>query len=263
MIKENKVFQKVNKSFLAADTPEHSLQFYAAGIIFFKTLPFVEKFIFAAESSDFSVMPVTQDEKSVVIKKLRNGILIIGIVIGIGILHIHVNSLEFHKQKRNTVYKAHNIRPAAVESALDFEFLDSKKMVIGRILKINEFGSAGGKFAIGKFDGNRDTVTDEEIFFLIDLHKGGRSKMIFEFLLSFIDLSRSDPGIKLFEFKTKISSEQNFVITFAPESSIWSENLGIVSKLDLPAQLILEQISRTFLHQNIFRIFVTHSFFSP
>ena len=118
-------------------------------------------------------MPIAQDKKRVVIEELRNGRQIVGIIVSIGILYININSFEFHKQKRDTVDKAHNIRPAAVESTLDFKFFDGEKMVIEGSLKINEFGGAGGKFAIGEFYRNRYAVTDEKIFFLIDLHKRG------------------------------------------------------------------------------------------
>ena len=82
--------------------------------------------------------------------------------------------------------------------------------------------------------------------------------MSFEFLLGFIDLSRSDPGIELFDFKTEISGKQNLVIVFPSESPFRSENFGIVSKLDIPAKFIMEQLPRTLLYQNIFRILVTH-----
>ena len=181
------------------------MQLHTAGILLFKAFPFVEKFVFTAESTDFGVMAVAQDEKSVVVKKLRDGILIVGEIVGVGILDIYVDGFEFHEEQRNTVDKADNIGAAAVESTVDFEFFDSEKMVVERILKINEFCGAGGDFAIGEFDGYRNTVADEKIFLLVDLHKGGRSKMSFEFLLGFINLNRSHPGIELLQFETKIS----------------------------------------------------------
>ena len=88
--------------------------------------------------------------------------------------------------------------------------------------------------------------------------------MSFKIFLNFVNLSRSDPGIELLNFEPEIAGKQNFLITFASESAliIGSDYFGIVSVLDLPAQLILEQISRALLHQNIFRILVTHLFFS-
>ena len=86
--------------------------------------------------------------------------------------------------------------------------------------------------------------------------------MSFKIFLNFVNLSRSDPGIELLNFEPEIAGKQNFLITFPSESAVCTKFFGIVGKLDLPAQLILEQISRTFLHQNIFRILVTHLLFS-
>ena len=170
MVKEDEVFQKVEESLFFADAAKHSLQFHAAGVGFFEAFPFVEKFILTAEGTDFGVMAVAQDEKRVVIKELRDGILIVGKVFGKGILHIDIDCFEFHKKQGNTVDKADDIGTAAIVITVDFEFFDGEEMVVGGILKVDESGGAGGDFAIGEFDGNGDSVTDERIFFLIDLH---------------------------------------------------------------------------------------------
>ena len=45
---------------------------------------------------------------------MGNGVQIVGVVTGVGILHIHIVVLQFHKQQRNTIDKADDIRPAAV-----------------------------------------------------------------------------------------------------------------------------------------------------
>ena len=170
MVKEDEVFQKVDESFFFADAAKHGLQFHAAGVGFFEAFPFVEKFVFTAEGTDFGVMAVAQNEEGVVIKELRDGILIVGEVVGVGILNINIDRFELHKEQRDAVDKTDDIGAATVVVAVDFEFFDGEKMVVERILKIDEFGGAGGDFAIGEFYGNGDTVADEEIFFLIDLH---------------------------------------------------------------------------------------------
>ena len=170
MVKEDKVFKEIDEGLFFADAAEHSLQFDAAGVLLFETFPFVEKFVFAAESSDLCVVTVAQNEEGVVIKELRDGILIVGKVVGVGVLNINIDRFEFHEEQRDAVDKTDDIGAAAVVVAVDFEFFDGEKMVVERVLKIDEFGVAGGDFAIGEFYGNGNTVADEEIFFLIDLH---------------------------------------------------------------------------------------------
>ena len=58
---------------------------------------------------------------------------------------------------------------APVKCTMNFELFDGKKMVVFRILKINNTNIAGGDFAVGKSDGYGNTVADEKIFFFIDL----------------------------------------------------------------------------------------------
>ena len=58
MVKEDKVFKKINEGLFFANTAEHGLEFDAAGVLFFKAFPFMEEFIFTAEGSDFGMMTV-------------------------------------------------------------------------------------------------------------------------------------------------------------------------------------------------------------
>ena len=109
MVVQNKVFKQVKEVFFFANAAQHGFKRNAACVRFVQTLPFMEKLIFAAERADLCLHTVGEDKKRVVIKQLRNGVLIIGVVIGISILHVNVIAFQLDKQQRNTVDKADDI----------------------------------------------------------------------------------------------------------------------------------------------------------
>ena len=99
--------------------------------------------------------------------------MIVGVIVGIGILHIHRVLFQLYEQQRDAVDKANDIRAAAVQIAVDLQLLDGEEPVVVRILKINDSGALFFRFSAGLFDGDRDTVPDQEILFLVDLQQGG------------------------------------------------------------------------------------------
>ena len=124
VIKENEVLQQIQEVFLFADTPEHGLQGHAARLLLAEALPLVEELVLAAQSAHLGFYPVGEDEKGVVVEEMRDGVQIVGVVVGIGILHVYRGFFQLHKQQRDTVHKTHNIGAAAVEIAVDFQLLD-------------------------------------------------------------------------------------------------------------------------------------------
>ena len=84
----------------------------------------MEKLVLAAQSTHSGFHPVGEDEEGVVVEQMGDGVQIVGVVVGIGILHVHRGLFQLHKQQRNPVHKAHNIGTAAVEVTVDFQLLD-------------------------------------------------------------------------------------------------------------------------------------------
>ena len=89
MVEENKVLQQIQEVFLFADATQHGFQCHAALFLLRQTLPLVEELIFTAQSASLGLHAVGDDEKGVVIEQVGNGILIVGVIIGVGVLHIH------------------------------------------------------------------------------------------------------------------------------------------------------------------------------
>lgn len=100
---------------------------------------------------------------------MENGIQIIGVVVGIGVLHIHHVLFQLNEQQRDSVDKADDVCAAAVQVAVNLQFLDGEKMVIPGILKVNDSGIFRLCSAAGPLHHVGDTVANEKIFFLVGL----------------------------------------------------------------------------------------------
>ena len=258
VVKQDEVFQQIQKVFLFADAAQHGFQRHTALFLLGQTLPLVEKLIFAAQGTHLGLHAVGEDEKGVVVEQVRNGILIVGVIVGIGILHVHCVLFQLYEQQRDAVDKAHDIRAAAIQIAVDLQLLDGEEVVVVRILKINDSGALFFRFAAGLFDGDRDTVAEQEILFLVDLQQGGGGQTMLQFALGLIDLCGGDPRIQAQQSLPKIPGQQNLFITFAPKGAVLAQLLRVVGKSYIPAQLILEQVAGGFLNEDIFRIVVAH-----
>ena len=89
MIVKNEVLQQIKEVLLFTDTAQHGFKRHTALFLFVKAFPFMEEFIFAAQRADLGLGPVGKHKESVVIEQVRYRILIIGIVVIVGILHVY------------------------------------------------------------------------------------------------------------------------------------------------------------------------------
>ena len=153
----------------------------------------MEELILAAQGPHLGLHAVGENQKGVVIEQMRNGVQIVGVVVGIGILHVHRVLLQFDEQQRNPVDKADNIRTAAVQVAVDLQLFDGEEMVVIRIPEVDDRGIFGFCPAAGLLHCDGDAVTNQEIFFLVDLQQGGGGQTMLQFALGLIDLCGSDP----------------------------------------------------------------------
>ena len=114
VVKDDKVFEQVEKCSLIAYTAQHGLQFHIALIFLFESFPFVEKLIFTAESSDFSLIAITQHQKCVVVEQLRNGVEVVGIVIVVCVLNVNVGGFGLNEKQGYSVDKTNYISASAI-----------------------------------------------------------------------------------------------------------------------------------------------------
>ena len=131
----------------------------------------MEEFIFAAQCSHFGLCSIGQHKKCIIIKQLRYCIKIVCIVICVCILHIYRILLQFYKKKRYSIYKTHNICASPIKISMYFHFLNSKKIIIIWIFKINDYCLLLLNLTIRLFHLHWNTISYASILFLIYLHK--------------------------------------------------------------------------------------------
>ena len=195
----------------------------------------MKEFVLAAERAHLGFYAVGKDEESVVVEQMRNGIQIVGIVVGIGVLHIHRGLFQLHKQQGNAVDKAHDVGAAVVEIAADFQLLDGQKMIAFRVLKVNQCRPLFLCFPTGALYRNGNPVPDEIVFFLVDLHEGGCGKAALQLAHGLLCLACREPRIQPRERLLHIPGQQDFMITPAAKRAAFPQTLCVVGKDDLPA----------------------------
>ena len=79
------------------------------------------------------------------------------------------SSLQFYKQKRQAIYKANDICPSTVKISVNLQFLNSKEMIIIRIIKVDYNGLLFFRLSVWFLNSHRNTVTDHEILLFVDL----------------------------------------------------------------------------------------------
>ena len=262
MVKEDKVFQQIQEIFLFANAAKHGFQRHAALFLLRQTLPFMEELILAAQRTDLGFRSIGEDQESVVVEQMGNGVEIIGVVVGVGILHVHRVLLQFNKQQRNPIDETDNIRAAAVQVTVDLQLFDGEEMVVIGIPEVDDRGIFGFCPAAGLLHCDGDAVTNQEIFFLVDLQQGGGGQSVLQCALSLVHLSGCDPRIQAQQSLTKIPGQQNLPVALAAKRAVFAQLLRVVGKGDLPAQLVFEQVTGAFLDEDIFGIVVAHAYTS-
>ena len=99
----------------------------------------------------------------------RNSVQVIGVVFYISILHVHIVALEFHEQQRKPVHKADDIRTAAVGVAMNLQFFDCQEVVVAGIVEIDNFDFPCLVLSVRLFHRDRNPVSDQEVFLLVNL----------------------------------------------------------------------------------------------
>ena len=258
VIVEDEVFKQVEEILLPADAPQHGLQRHAALIRFLQALPLMEEFILAAQGAHLGLQAVGEHQEGVVVEQMRDGVQIIGIVVGVGVLHVHVAALQLDEQQGQAVDEAHDVRPAAVEIAVNFELLHRQKVIVPRVGKVDDHGPAGVGFPVRLLHRDGDAVPDQAILILIDLQERGRGQVKGQRLAGLLQLGVADPRIQPFQRLPEIPPEDDLVIALPPQGAVFAQHLLVIGIDHLPAQLIVEQGCGAVLNQYVFGIVVGH-----
>ena len=121
---------------------------------------------------------------------------------------------------------------------MDFQFLNGQKVVarwVIRMLKINDCRFLLLCPAVGALHRDGNTVPDESILLLVDLHKGGNREMALHLLLRLVQLGGGEPRIQPLERLTKIPGEQDFPVACPTESAVFAQFFRVIGNGHLPA----------------------------
>ena len=136
----------------------------------------MEEFVLTAQGSYFCLHAIGENEKCIVVEQMGDGVQVVGVVVRISILNINRRLFQLHKQQRNSIDETHDIRAAAVEIPMDFQLLNGQKVVSFRVvwvLKVNNHCPLFLGFAAGTLHCHRNSIPDQGILLLVNLHKGG------------------------------------------------------------------------------------------
>ena len=137
-------------------------------------------------------------------------------------------------------------------------FLDGNKGVIVGAVEVNDRSASSFGFTVSATHRHRDTVTDEAVLFLVDLHEGSSGKAVFHKRFGFCDLPDIDPRVKLTECLTEIPHQKYLLIAFSPKGAVFAQHLFVIRKIHIPAQFIMQQVSGTVLYQLVFGVVGAH-----
>ena len=204
----------------------------------------MEKLIFAAERADLGLHAVGENQESVVIEQVRDGIEIIRVVVGVSVLHVHRRVFELDEKQRDAVDKIDDIRPSAVEIAVNFHFFYGEEVILCRVLEVDCCGALRLRAAVRMPDCDRDAVAQQEILFLVDLHEGGGGEPLPERSDGLVDLRGRNPWVELFQRRADIASQQDLFVILPSQRPAFAQYFLVVGIDYLPAQLVAEQIPR-------------------
>ena len=222
----------------------------------------MEKLVLAAEGAHLGLHPVGEDQKGVVIEEVGDGVQIVRVVVGVGVLHVHRGVFQLHEQKRQAVDKADDICPSAVKVAVDLHLLDGKEAVLCRVLKVDHHGAALLRAPVRAADGDGDAVAQEEVFLLIDLQKRRGGEPLLQRSDGLATLGGRDPGVEFLQRGAQIPFQQDLFVACPPQRAVFPQHFLVVGIDHIPAQLVMQQIPRGFLDKDVFGIVVGHDNYS-
>lgn len=256
---EDKVFKQVEEVFFPADAAQHGLQRDAAGLLLIEALPLVEELVLAAEGAHFGLHPVGEDQKGVVSEKVRDRVQIVRIVVGVGVLHVHRGVFELHEQQRQAVDKADDIRPPAIEVAVNLHFLHREEAVFRRVLKVDHHGAALLRAPVRAANGDGDAVAQEEVFLLVDLQERRGGEPLLQRPDGLADLGGCDPGVEFLQRSAEIPFQQDLFVACPSQRAVFPQHFLVVGIDHIPSQLVMQQIPRRLLDKDVFGIVIRHS----
>lgn len=189
---------------------------------------------------------------------MGDGVQIVGVVVRVGVLHVHRGLFQLHEEQGDTVNKAHDVRAPTVQVAVDFQLPRRQKVVLLRVLEVKHCRHSRLRPAAGLFRRHWDAIPDEKILLLVGLHEGGGGQPTLQLLLGLVHLCVVDPRVQPFQRRPKIPRKEDLMVVPPPEGAVLPQDLLVIGKRYLPPQLIPQKIAGALLDENVFGVVVGH-----
>ena len=167
VVKSYKIFHQVQKIGFRAYSLEQRLHGQDARLILVQTFPLLKMLEPAGKRAEFGIHPVGQHNKSVVMKQMWDGVLVVQKVLLVGGADILAEVLQLHEQQRQTVDKTDNVRPAAVQVSAHPQLPHTEETVVLRDIEVEHPQTLANPFALGVAEGDLHPVLDQFILFAV------------------------------------------------------------------------------------------------
>ena len=119
----------------------------------------------AGHGAELGIHAVGQHDKGVVMKQVRNGVLVILEVLLVGRPDVLADILQLHEQQRQPVDEPHDVGPPAVQIAPHPQLPHAEKMVVRRLCEIEHPQPLPHALALAVAERDLHAVLDQLVLF--------------------------------------------------------------------------------------------------
>ena len=153
-----------------AEAAQGSLQRDPAFLAFaVDLLPLAEVLPGGGQAADHCLAAIREQDQGVVPEQVREGVLVVPQVVGVGVFQADVGGLELDQHQGQAVDKPHQVRAAGVKLAGDPELGGQEIVVAGRIVPIDHLDRLGFFDPVLIPEGDFDPVLEQVVHSLVDV----------------------------------------------------------------------------------------------
>jgi hypothetical protein len=149
-LENDEVLDDVQQALLGARPPKHGFQRNAALFAFgIDLLPFQEVFPGRGDAAHLGLGTIRQNNERVRREQVWDRVAIVAEVVIVGVMQILVTGLELDEDQRNAIDESQEIGASFIQVALDPQLRNEKKLVVVRVLPVNDREPLGDLAAVG------------------------------------------------------------------------------------------------------------------
>ena len=240
VVEQDEVLEQVHERALVAHAQEHRVEIDRARVALGEALPLVEELVLAAERPDLGLEPVGEHHERVEVEELRDGVLVVGVVVLVGAAHVLVVPLELNEQQGYAVHEAHQVGPLVVDpvGAVHPHLLDGGEAVVLRVLEVEDLRLLGVGAPVVANELHRDAVAQHLVLLLVSLQgRVGRERRQ-QGVGGLLALLRIKPLVQLGERIEQLGAQHDLTVARAPECAVLPELFFVPGVDKIPAKRV-------------------------